>query len=153
MGALQAMNISVGTGEAVPNYQDLTFKLNFPTKKIGKISVFGLAGSSDINFLFSERDTTKNDENFYTYDNRDILSKSKMGVIGASHTLLINNSTYSKLIVGASIMFNENVVDSVSTETNIPHPYFHNTLTDSRIFGNFYINKKINSQNNFRIGN
>ncbi len=152
MGAMQAMGISVGTGEAVPNYQDLTFKLYFPTKKIGKISIFGLAGSSDINFLFSKRDTTKGDENFYTYDNRDILSISKMGVIGASHTLIINSTTYSKIIAGVSVMYNENVVDSVSTETNIPHPYYNNTFTNSRIFGNLYINKKINSQNNFKIG-
>jgi len=152
LGVMKAIGIDFGTGTALPNYQDLTFKLNFPTKKIGKISVFGLAGISDINFLYSERDTTKDDDNFYTYDNQDILAKSKMGVIGASHTLILNSTTYSKLIVGASVMFNENVVDSVSTETNIPRPYYHNTFTDSRFFGNFYINKKINSQNNFRIG-
>ncbi|MBL7104474.1 MAG: TonB-dependent receptor [Bacteroidales bacterium] len=152
MGVMQAIGIDFGAGTALPNYQDLTFKFNFLTKKIGKISIFGLGGISDINFLYSERDTTKNDEDFYTYDNRDILSKSKMGVIGISHTLIINSTTYSKLIVGASVMFNENVVDSVSTETNIPRPYYHGNFTDSRIFGNFYINKKINSQNNFRIG-
>ncbi len=152
MGVMQAIGIDFGTGTALPNYQDLTFKFNFLTEKIGKISIFGLGGISDINFLYSERDTTKDDENFYTYDNRDILSKSKMGVIGVSHTLIINSTTYSKLIVGASVMFNENVVDSVSTVTNIPRPYYHSNFIDSRVFGNFYINKKINSQNNFRIG-
>ncbi|MCD4791396.1 MAG: hypothetical protein K8R37_15485, partial [Bacteroidales bacterium] len=152
MGVMQAIGIDFGTGTALPNYQDLTFKFNFLTKKIGKISVFGLGGISDINFLYSERDTTKDDEDFYTYNNRDVLSKSKMGVIGVSHTLIINSTTYSKLIVGASVMFNENIVDSVSTITNIPQSHVHMKLTDSRVFGNFYINKKINSQNNFRIG-
>ncbi len=152
MGALQAMGISVGTGKAVPNYQDLTFKLNFPTKNIGKISIFGLGGISDINFLYSERDTTKDDDNIYAYKNRDVLSKSKMGIIGFSHTYIINTNTYSKLIIGASTMINDNVVDSVSTGTNIPIPYVRMDLTDSRIFGNFYINKKINSHHNFRIG-
>ena len=86
MGAMQALGISVGTGKAVPNYQDLTFKLNFPTKKIGRLTIFGLGGISDINFLYSERDTTKEDENIYAYENRDVVSESKMGVIGASHT-------------------------------------------------------------------
>ena len=152
IGALQAMGISVGTGKAVPNYQDLTFKLNFPTKNIGKITIFGLGGISDINFLYSERDTTEEDDNVYAYENRDVLSKSKMGIIGVSHTYIINNTTYSKLIIGASTMINENVVDSVSTVTNIPGPYIRMDLTDSRIFGNFYINKKINSHHNFRIG-
>jgi len=152
MAALQALGISVGTGKAVPNYQDLTFKLNFPTKRIGKITIFGLGGISDINFLYSERDTTEEDDNVYAYKNRDVLSKSKMGVIGVSHTYIINSNTYSKLIIGASTSINENVVDSVCTETNIPIPYVRMSLTDSRIFGNFYINKKINSHHNFRIG-
>ncbi len=152
MGALQAIGISVGTGEAVPNFQDLTLKLNFPTKNIGRITIFGLGGISDINFLYSERDTTKEDDNVYAYENRDVLSKSKMGVIGLSHTYIINSNTYSKLIIGASTIINENVVDSVSTVTNIPTPYIRMDLTDSRIFGNFYINKKINSHHNFRIG-
>ena len=152
MGALQALGINVGTGEAVPNYQDLTFKLNFPTKKIGKITIFGLGGISDINFLYSERDTTKEDENTYAYENRDVVSKSKMGIIGASHTYIINRNTYSKLTIGTSTMINYNDVDSVSTLTNIPTPYVRMDITDSRIFGNFYINKKINSHHNFRIG-
>ncbi len=152
MGALQTMGISVGTGKAVPNYQDITFKLNFPTNNIGKITIFGLGGISDINFLYSERDTTEEDDNVYAYKNRDVLSKSKMGIIGLSHTYIINSSTYSKLIIGASTMINENVVDSVSTVTNIPQPYVRMDLTDSRIFSNFYINIKINSHHNFGIG-
>ena len=152
MGALQAIGISVGTGEAVPNFQDLTLKLNFPTKNIGRITIFGLGGISDINFLYSERDTTKEDDNVYAYKNRDVLSKSKMGVVGLSHTYIINSNTYSKLIIGASTIINDNVVDSVSAVTNIPTPYIRMDLTDSRIFGNFYINKKINSHHNFRIG-
>ncbi|MCD4769263.1 MAG: TonB-dependent receptor [Bacteroidales bacterium] len=152
MGLLSKMGISFGTGMAIPYYQDLTFKLNIPTKKFGKISVFGLGGLSDITFSYSERDTTKSDDNFYAYENRDVLSISKMGVIGVSHTKLISSSTYSKLTVGASTMINDNVVDSVSTVTNIPEPYVRMDLTDSRIFGNFYINKKINSHHNFRIG-
>ncbi|MEA3495196.1 MAG: TonB-dependent receptor [Bacteroidota bacterium] len=152
MGALQAMGISVGTGKAVPNYQDLTFKLNFPTKKIGRITFFGIGGISDINFLYSERDTTEEDDNAYAYKDRDVLSKSKMGTIGFSHTYLINSNTYSKLIIGASTMLNDNVVDSVSTVTNTPIPYVRMDLTDSRIFGNFFINKKINIHHNFRIG-
>ena len=152
MGALQALGISVGTGKAVPNYQDLTFKINFPTKHIGKITLFGLGGVSDINFLYSERDTTKEDNNIYAHKKRDISSMSKMGVIGISHTYIINNNTYSKLIIGASTMINENTVDSVSTITNVPLPYVRMDLTDSRIYGIFYINKKINSHHNFRIG-
>ncbi len=152
MGVLQALGISVGTGSAVPNYQDLTFKFNFPTKILGKITIFGLGGISDINFLYSQRDTTKDNDNAYTQKNFDVISKSKMGVIGLSHTYIINKNTYSKLIIGASSMNTQNILDSVSTATNIPGPYVRMNLTESKIFGNFFINTKINSHHNFRVG-
>jgi hypothetical protein len=35
-------------GDAVPEFQDLTFQLNFPTKRAGTFSVFGLGGISHI---------------------------------------------------------------------------------------------------------
>jgi len=51
--------LNFGTGSAVPNYQDLSFKFNFPTVKAGKFSIFGLGGKSDISFLGSETDFSK----------------------------------------------------------------------------------------------
>src|SRR6185437_3175630 len=36
---------------AIPQYSDLSFKLNFPTKKFGTFSVFGIGGPSYIALL------------------------------------------------------------------------------------------------------
>jgi hypothetical protein len=35
MGLVQKLGISMGTGSSVPNYQDLSFKIDIPTKKAG----------------------------------------------------------------------------------------------------------------------
>jgi len=49
------LGIPVGTN-ATPNYQDLSFKLDFANGKAGKFSIFGIGGLSDIAFLASETD-------------------------------------------------------------------------------------------------
>ena len=71
----------------VPKYQDLSFKFQFPTKKAGTFSFFGLGGKSHI------LEDTKDEEN-----EEIILSKgdweADMGVVGLGHRLLFNNRTY-----------------------------------------------------------
>jgi hypothetical protein len=51
LGVMAAMGINFGTGTAIPEYQDLNLKLNFPSKKVGTVQVFALGGISAINFL------------------------------------------------------------------------------------------------------
>ena len=58
--ALVKMGINIGT-TAIPQYQDFQFKLNFPLKNGDDISIFGIAGHSNISFLSSNQkkpDTT-----------------------------------------------------------------------------------------------
>ena len=50
------MGINFGS-TAVPNYQDASFKLNFPSKR-GLTSVFGMGGYSTINILAEEADSS-----------------------------------------------------------------------------------------------
>src|SRR5690606_4083096 len=38
LGVLSALGINLGTGDAVPEYQDVSFKLNFPSQKAGKFT-------------------------------------------------------------------------------------------------------------------
>ncbi|MCK4920431.1 MAG: carboxypeptidase-like regulatory domain-containing protein, partial [Bacteroidales bacterium] len=54
MAIFQMLGINIGT-DAVPKYQDLSFKLNFPTRKHGNISMFGIGGKSAIDILASEQ--------------------------------------------------------------------------------------------------
>jgi len=71
----------------VPKYQDLSFKLHFPTQKAGTFSLFGLGGKSHI------LEDTRDEEN-----EELILEKgdwkADMGVVGLNHRFLFNNNTY-----------------------------------------------------------
>lgn len=76
---LKQLGMSFGTGAAVPKYQDISFKLNFPLKK-GLLSVFGIGGINNIAMLESEDNDAQ-----YGFSGTDLYNKNKMGVVGIKH--------------------------------------------------------------------
>ena len=68
-----ALGLDLGAG-ALPFYQDLNFKLNFPFKKNKGLSVFGIGGQNSIDYYDTSR-ITKNFTNLIGW----------MGVIGMSY--------------------------------------------------------------------
>ncbi len=85
MEVLHAMGLSFGTGMAVPQYRDLSFKLNFPTRR-GRITLFGLGGSSYIEMLDSEGDDAQ-----YGFSGTDLYFGSRMGVTSLAHVHYFND--------------------------------------------------------------
>ncbi|NQY11811.1 MAG: TonB-dependent receptor [Flavobacteriales bacterium] len=154
LGVLQAMGVDFGTGTATPFYQDVTFKLNFPSKKFGTISIFGLGGVNDIAFLDSEKDPEEEKEaDFYSgsYEN-DIINRNGLGVIGVNHTYLLGKKAYSKITLAASTAWNKTSVDSLSTDNreNIAWYRQNNSRTKYTVSG--FVNKKYNARNTVRAG-
>lgn len=105
LGVISALGIDLGTGVAVPQYQDITFKLNFPTKKIGRISIWGIGGVSNITI---ESDTS---ENLFAGANERTDFYSKTGVIGLSHKYFINPKTFTELVMAYSYTKSGGAID------------------------------------------
>ncbi len=103
LGVMSAVGINFGTGTAIPYYQDITFRANFPTREAGTFSIFGLGGISQIDLISSGTEDTV--DNIYNND-LDIYDRSKIGVVGISNQFLINNSSYTKITVAASTIIN-----------------------------------------------
>jgi len=80
-------------------YQDLSFKLNFPTKKTGTYSVWG------IGLIDGSGSRAKTDMNQWIYDSdREMQDvKQYMGAIGMTYKILINSRQYIKSIVAVTI--------------------------------------------------
>ena len=85
LSILDQMNIVDFGG--VPKYQDLSFKFQFPTKKAGTFSLFGLGGKSNI-----LEDVTDEENEEIILEKGDW--KADMGVVGLGHRYLFNNKTY-----------------------------------------------------------
>jgi len=84
---LKQLGMSFGTGTAVPKYQDLSFKLNFPLKK-GLLSVFGIGGVNNIAMLDSEENDAQ-----YGFSGTDLYNRNSMGVIGAKYQYYLSEKS------------------------------------------------------------
>ena len=148
----ESLNFNIGT-DAVPNYQDLTFKVNFPSKK-GTFSIFGIGGASKIAILIS-KDTVPS-EDIYGMNDRDQYFGTSLGVVGVTHAKSINPSTYSKLTIAAytNTAYADHYLvsrDSSYKVTSITDK-MHYTFTTQKIAGAYALTKKINTRNTIKAG-
>lgn len=150
MGIFQLLGVTFGTGTAVPEYQDLSFKVNFPTKKAGTFSVYGIGGLSSIEFLDSERDT--NEVDFYGGEGYDLKSGSKMAAIGINHVISVGIAAYVKS--GISFSYNDYYADqdSISPINSTIIPIYRSDFKESRVNITSFYKKRLNANNNFQTG-
>ncbi len=85
MEVLNKLRMDFGTGNAVPQYKDISFKLNFPTKS-GRVTLFGMAGDSYIEMLDSKGDSAQ-----FGFSGTDLFFGSQMGVAGLTHVHYFSN--------------------------------------------------------------
>ncbi|MFH0867477.1 MAG: TonB-dependent receptor [Bacteroidota bacterium] len=145
-------NIELGTGSAIPRYQDLALKLNFPKTKFGHITFFGLGGISNIALQDSKKDTTKEKIDFYGIEGWDIINHSTTGIAGLSDIYIFNNKTYAKITFAA--IYHEFTADkdSVVPATLMTVPYEGSRFTEEKSFVSLFISKKINAHHNCKVG-
>jgi hypothetical protein len=151
LSVFKYLGLDFGTGSAVPQYQDLTFKVDLPTKKIGKFSVWGIGGLSYAELLQSQQ---SKDNNLYGYSGRNMFFRSNVGAGGISHTYLINSSSYIKTNIGTSGQYNLITADRIDTTTKPEtiRPEYRNVSYTTRYSFNTTYNKKINSRNFINAG-
>jgi len=141
--------VDFGTGDAVPQYTDMSFKVRMPTKKLGIFEIFGMGGMSSIDFIASEQDTSA--QNFYTDGALDVYDRTKTAFVGFSHTYLFQNNAYTKLTIAASTQMNQDVVDSVDTDRN-PFQWYRQDFQDHRFQAVFFYKKKFSAKHNLLVG-
>ena len=140
MGALAGdMNIA---------YQDLSFKLNVPTRKAGTFSLWGI-GLTDAN----KSDITSDKTQWETYADRE-KSKTAMakGAGGITHKYLLNNSAYIKTSVAATYTNNHPKIDLLLSGSDQYQTMVDMKNTDWDIVFSSYLNKKISPRHINRTG-
>lgn len=142
------LGIEFGTGNSVPQYQDLTFKVDVPTKNAGRFSLFGIGGKSFIEFKGSE--TT--DQDLYSSDAEDSQFGSQTGILGLSHSYFFSDKTKSHLVLAASNASSTGKTDSLSVLDASPTRVFGLDRSQTKLSLNYSINHKFNSKNTMRVG-
>lgn len=141
--------IGVKIGDAVTNFQDLSFNVYLPTKQLGVFTVFGFGGLSDQSTV-AKRDTMLWREDPFTRYNSKFYSNT--GAMGITHTKLFSNNAYLKTVVLASTNRNGYAEDKlrhdfISEGTNYEQAYAQSKLNFSSVY-----TLKHNAKNNFRAG-
>ena len=141
-----ATGVNIGTN-AIPNYRDLTFKLDFGYGKLGRFTLFGLGGTSDIDFLADEID----ENDFFANENQNSFAESKIGIIGLNHRYILNDQTYLRTSLAFSSAQNQFTVDDI-LEDETEQRSLEGDDTNSRFTISSYLNKKVNPKLTLRSG-
>ena len=147
LGVFQALGIDFGTGGNVPQYQDVNFKVNIPTEKAGRFSLWGLGGVSDITF------EPEPDGNLFSDGDSKFSAGSVTGMGGISHLYFFNDRTSSTFAVSLtsteSTVFNEEIIDVV--EGTFEKDYVSRNKQE-KLGINWTFNQKINAKNRVKAG-
>jgi hypothetical protein len=150
LALMDEVGLSPGTGNAVPYYQDFSAKIDVPTKKLGKFSLFAVGGKSNIDLLGTEMDTTETD--LYSNISQNIYNSAKVGVIGLSNTQYYNKDTYGIISLSADYSFTGNIVDSLSIENRSSQPFYRSNYGLTKYRAQYHFHQKISAKHNYVAG-
>jgi hypothetical protein len=147
LAIVDAMGFKVGI-DAIPFYQDASFKLTSKNTKIGKFSLIGIGGYSYVNEFDSKKDTSElkngKGENF-TFG-------TGMGSVGLIHKLIINNKVNIENIVSLSYTMSHISEDTFSCQSPEPSIYYRQKSDEKGINFSTTVRYKLNSKNVFQTG-
>jgi hypothetical protein len=141
------VDLGVIPSEQIPRYQDLSFKLNFPTKHAGIFSLWG-TGAKDFNHQPVDRDSstweTSWDRNTYDW-------KVDLGAIGLNHKYICGKNTYlNSSLVGSG---NNNSMDMKRLDDELnERPNWYFVDRSGKITLNLFVNHKFSAKHINRTG-
>lgn len=148
LAMLEAVGLNP-SGDALPKYQDLSFKINMPTEKAGLFGIFGLGGNNVSDYM-PERDSS---QWFGSDDNSGGIETQNTGTIGLSHRILLSNDSYLRTVAIAAyentteeeviLDANDNYREIMDYQDDIENKTFRISTT---------YNQKLNARNAIRTG-
>ena len=149
----ESIKLPIGTS-AIPNYQDLSFKINLDGGKVGIFSLWGISGSSAIRVIMSEKPFSE--EDLYSESDWNQRFKTRMFVGGITHQIGISSKSYLKTTFahygGQAIGDHERFVrDSTLAVSRIfPKVYFDYRTSKSTLHSAY--NYKLSARHTIKTG-
>jgi len=147
LAIVDAMGFKVGI-DAIPFFQDASFKLSSNKTKLGQFSLVGIAGYSYVNDFDSERDTSLPANR----TGEDFTFGSGMGSAGLIHKLILNNRVNIENNISASYTLSHISEDTFTTQAPEPAPYYRQKSDEKGINLSSGLRYKANPRNTFQSG-
>ena len=149
MDLVSKMGMDMGTGTAIPEYQDLSVIVDLPTNKIGRFKFVGLFGKSFISMgrLFNIDETTSHNQIGYA---TDFGAGLNIGLL--THTLMLGEKT--KLKTSLSYQ-NSSSTTQNDTIDYVNKSFFENyagKLNEDKMTASIQLKHKFSAKNNMTAG-
>jgi hypothetical protein len=144
------LGIQLSPGSSIPEYQDITIKADWNTEKLGKFSVFGIGGISNIKLYDSQKDEG---EFSYGLSGTDTDFGTKTGVAGLSNVYFFSPESRLKTNFSVSYIQSITSIDSlVNADPIEKQPFYRsdNRQTSYAVSTNY--SRRFDSKNNIVAG-
>jgi len=144
---MQQLGLKIG--DAATRFQDLSFHIHLPTKKMGSISIFGFGGNSE------QKTEASADSIMWTNNpsNRTgRLDAAKTGMIGISHSISLGKKTFLKTMYsvnGYTYREENNRLDKYNGPLIFTR---NNAFTESNGIWSMVLTHKFNSRHLLKVG-
>lgn len=136
---------SPGKGTGVPDYADITAKINIPTEKAGTFSFFVLGGMNRIYFLEGKGG------NYYS-GGGDLYNAGALGILTLSHTYSFSKSTYYKLSVSYQYAESGSFIESSDSSTEQRMRVWENKFRKQRLSASTFVRSNLRKDLNMKTG-
>ena len=138
-----------GTGDAIPEFQDVSFHIHLPTEKLGTFSLFGFGGDSSIEFL---SDIAASDSpNLFTDSNEDLRFRTNSNIIALTNKHYYSDKSFGKLSVSYARSGVNTEVDTISGLLETV-PVFRDNSDQDRLRVAYDFKSKLNKKHIINAG-
>lgn len=148
LSVMDKLGFDVANG-AVPEYQDLTLKVNFPTKKLGTFSLFAIGGKSNIEFTDND---SEGGSVYNTGNDANTRNNSQMGVAGLSHRLFPDSKSNILTSVSTSYQGVGTQIDTTFNDERSMKIFYGEKNSEIRMSASSKYTRKFNSRNTLKTG-
>jgi hypothetical protein len=145
-GLLEDLGVDM---EESANYQDLSFKLNFPTKKAGVFSLTGIGGTSEIALLDKEKGL---DYWVFDFHGEDLRSSSMLASLGLSHLYFLNANTRIRSNLSFMTSGIETTIDTFSLNAYKNFRWAGEKSQENKASASVNLTRKFNARNSLDAG-
>ncbi len=145
------LGVGAGGTSAVPNYNDVSFNLDFGKVDNGRLSIFGIIGNSDIDFLGDDID----ENDLFAAADENTFFESRFGVLGFKYNWNLGKNSYLRTIVAGSFsdsnFMAERFLDKDTPQEQLI-PFTEAEDREIRLTVSSLFNSKVSSRLSYRTG-
>jgi hypothetical protein len=141
--------LGVPIGDAITNFQDISFNVSLPTKKLGTFSVFGFGGLSSQTSQ-PKKDSSLWKEDYYYRLNTNFFANT--GATGITNTKLFRNQSYLKTVLAMSGTENGYHEEKMEYDYKTLTKMYEERFVQTKITLSSVYTRKLNAFSNIRTG-